>query len=75
MNTLVNGVSMRKILIFLLLFLFLTIAYAQEDEKVIAEKFINLLVRGKYDEAVNLFDPSVKPMIPADKLEEVWKSL
>jgi len=75
MNTLVEGVSMRKILIFLLFFLFLAIAYAQEDEKVIAERFINLLVSGKYDEAVNLFDPSVKPMVPADKLEEVWKSL
>ncbi|MGB9810569.1 MAG: DUF3887 domain-containing protein [Dictyoglomus turgidum] len=66
---------MRKILIIFLMALLFTIIYAQEDEKAISEKFIYLLVSGRYEEARDFFDPSVKSMISVEKLEELWKSL
>ncbi len=66
---------MKKILIFLLSFLLFTTIYAQEDEKIISEKFIYLLINSKYEEAIDFFDPSVKPMISVERLEELWNSL
>lgn len=40
-----------------------------------ATDWINLLVAGKFDEAVESFDSTMTQMMPADKLQAAWNSI
>lgn len=66
---------MKKLFIFVLILLILSITFSQVDENLIAKNFVILLDEEKYEEAVEFFDASVKNLISANKLEELWKSL
>lgn len=66
---------MKKILVFVLILILLSITFSQEDEILIAKRFVDLLNEEKYEDAVEFFDVSVKPLVPVNKLKELWKSL
>lgn len=66
---------MKKLFIFVLILLILSITFSQVDENLIAKNFVILLDEEKYEEAVEFFDASVKNLISANKLEELWKGL
>ncbi|MCX7846238.1 MAG: alpha/beta fold hydrolase [Dictyoglomaceae bacterium] len=67
---------MRKLIIFLLtLSLVLDLGFSQQEERILSQNFVNLLSQGKFNEAINYFDDSVKPLLPGEKLKEIWESL
>lgn len=49
----------------------------EPSEEVIqkAEMYIHLLAEGKFEEAVEYFDETMKAELPPEALEEIWESL
>jgi oligoribonuclease NrnB/cAMP/cGMP phosphodiesterase (DHH superfamily) len=45
------------------------------DYTPLAEQFVDMLVNEEYDNAVQKFDSTMKHVLPADKLEDVWQNL
>ena len=68
---------MRK---YKLMFLFLLMGFYASAQNILAQintanDFFDKLDQGKYTEAQNLFDESVKEKLPPEALEKVWKQI
>jgi len=70
--------SMKNFLLFILLFFILIgICCGQSDRSCedLAKEFVNLLVKENFIQAETCFDSTVKGLMPADKLQGIWKEL
>ena len=66
---------MKKLLIILSFILLLVSTSFSQDEFSMATDFLGLLLEGKYVEATEFFDDSIKPLVPPEKLKEIWEGL
>ena len=66
---------MKKLLIILSFILLLVSTSFSQDEFSMATDFVGLLSEGKFVEAIEFFDDSIKPLVPPEKLEEIWNGL
>lgn len=66
---------MRGLMIILLISLLISNLSFSQDEILIAKDFVGLLSKGEYKEGIKFFDDVLKPLLPPEKIQEVWEIL
>jgi dienelactone hydrolase len=72
----------KRVIIILFAFLASGVAHVQEpvprkpdDIERAARAFVEILAKKDFEEATNVFDPTMKKVLPAEKLSQIWKTL